>query len=651
MKNRIAIFHPEGNFPNNPHLSTLIQRLLEHNYIVHYYSPPHITHASIKKHPSFHIHIFYQTKGFNNKRQNILFPNKTSQKIIKKVASQFLPHFSLIIGVDFGIIEAAWIAWAQKIDHALISYELTFIDEVGIDFKKNEIEACQNISFAVCQDVVRAEHLSRENNIPLTSIINMPVAGSGIVKKEYDPIIHKHFNLPFETKIAVYAGSVDAQWAGIKSLIKNISFWPDDWVLLLHHRYSSKNLNQLLQQTHTKTKDKIYISPFSNLSYENLSLLLNACDLGICFYFAQYNAPLNGKNIDFIGMSSGKFTTYLQHGLPVIVNDNKEIGKWVQEKQLGFVIPDIAKTHKTLSRTNRNVLHSLRKNCCSFFESYCDFNLNSAPLLKAIEKSCDRVIEKSLITNNDKISFDEFIIVVRLLIANMDYNKLKTYLSENLNFIINNDKCEILYLTALETHKNNHIKYAQLIYKFIYQNNNIDSNIAAWALFKHGEAHLVSGNRKQAFVFFDKTLKKNPEHAKAAIYLTSEKETMKVHLGKHKSKGWINIDIDPLDDEKWQYYFSFRKPDFIKISVNTMMSIENIKQLLHILASNLTKETHVELLIQDSYYDDLEQKINNLNFYTLTQSKHIDLVRKSKFFLMDSPGFNNLNKQPHDIKN
>ncbi|MBF0231897.1 MAG: hypothetical protein HQK65_02515 [Desulfamplus sp.] len=632
MRNRIAIFHPEGNFPNNPHLSALIQLLLEQNYIVHYYSPPHITHSTIKKHPSFNIHIFYQIKGFNNKRQNIVFPNKTAPKIIKKIATQFLPDFSLIIGVDFGIIEAAWIARAQGKRHALISYELTFMDEAGSDFKKDEIEACKNISFAICQDTVRAKLLSHENDIPLNYIINMPVAGCGIVKKEHTFILHKYFNLPLETKIAVYIGSVDAKWTEVASLIKNLEFWPDDWVLLLHHRYNSKYLNQLLKHLNKKNRNKIYISPFSNLSYDRMSLLLNSCDIGLCFYFANYNAPLNGKNIDFIGMSSGKFTTYLQHGLPVIVNDNKEMGKWVKEKQLGFVIPDIANIYETLSTLNRNNLKPLRQNCYSFFKSYCDFKRNRTLLLKAIKQSCNQnqVRHKPLPPDNTKISYDEFIIVVRLLIANMDYHKFKTYLLKNSDFILNNEECEILYLIALETHNNNNIKYAQLIYKFIYQKCNINTNIAAWALFKHGEAHLLSGNKKQAFIFFTNALEKNPEHTKAAIYLASEKKPIKVHIGgEEKIKGWINININPLDDDKWKYYFSFRKPDFVKISINTLMSINNLEHLQHILSLYLTKGNHVEFLIQDLYYSNLRQKIKNLNFNTIMKSKGIKLTLKS----------------------
>jgi hypothetical protein len=70
--------------------------------------------------------------------------------------------------------------------------------------------------------------------------------------------------------------------------------------------------------------------------------MLHGADLGIALYHPTYDNHWTGRIIANIGMSSGKIATYMQHGLPVLINELGEISFHVREKGLVTVIRDVS---------------------------------------------------------------------------------------------------------------------------------------------------------------------------------------------------------------------------------------------------------------------------------------------------------------------
>ncbi|MGE5411841.1 MAG: glycosyltransferase, partial [Clostridiales bacterium] len=311
-----------------------------------------------------------------------------------------IPRYDLVIGVDRGVIEASFVAKFYRIPYGVISYEIMFAEETTSQYLVNDINASKDVSFAVCQDELRSFHLSKENHIPLSKIINIPVAGRSARRGVRAYNLHEILGIPRQKKIALYMGSVTSKWAGINEIIEEIDNWPDDWVLLLHQRYAQYENNFLRE---ISPKKNIFISPYSSLPFDNIGELLNSVDLGLGIYIPQKSSIFEGNNLKYIGMASGKIMTYLQYGLPILINELGEMSVHTRQNQLGTVVENLREIPSALAALSSDVLSAQRENCISFFESELDLDKKVMPLLSVIQKVTSRENQRGEIQIREKI--------------------------------------------------------------------------------------------------------------------------------------------------------------------------------------------------------------------------------------------------------
>ena len=379
---KILIIHPEGNINNNPNLTGIVEILCEKNFTVHIYSPK--------------IEGIYQTTPCKNAKL-ILFEHKSNcvldghvllfehpakvwQNIIQEVNDKLGPY-DLVIGVDRGIIEAYNIAYYLCIPYGLISYEIMFQAETGAKFKEPEIVASQNLDFAVCQDKLRALKLSTENIIPIEKIIMLPLSGRFLKNGDKTNYIKEKLGIDYGKKIALMIGSV-SEMSMVTQLIEDAKTWPDEWVLVLHNRYGFNNEIQKYMLKYQNQKN-VFFSLTPVTSPNQLHRLLHSADLGIALYKSQPNNIYLGNNIHYIGMSSGKLSVYLQHGVPVLVNKIGEYSDYVKKFGLGVVID-----HNQIigMSASNDELEKWRINCCEFFKKNLDLNITIKPLINKIKE-------------------------------------------------------------------------------------------------------------------------------------------------------------------------------------------------------------------------------------------------------------------------
>ena len=594
MDKSVAIFHPEGNFPNNPNLSGIIRLLLQRGFAVHVYCPPHPVHRLFPLHPRLRVYPVPAPPGSWDDLRGVLFPPGAQRRSMHFVALESLPRFSLVLGVDQGIVDAAWVARSQGIPHGLLSYELYFADEVGPDFKQDEIEACRDAVFALSQDEVRAECLARENAIAPGRILTMPVAGSGRRPGTRSFALHDALGLDRDTKIAVSIGSAEAPWAGSGQLLDNVEKWPDDWALVLHHRYDSRAVRDMLAGLCGRARGKVHVSPFPSLPERELHRLLHACDVGLCFYTPTYTHPTQGKNLERLGMSSGKFTTYLQHGLPVLVNDQAEMGGQVCRENLGWRVRDIGEVHRVLASVDRPALDARRESCLDFFTRRCDFDVTVPPLLEAIESACNLPRRPQTSPAGEEADTAALCVMARLRLARDDAPGAAASLVAALRRAGNEADFETVYWLALGLHKHGHLPEALAVYRCIYEDGRVGASLAAWALFKSGEARLAQGDEEAARLMFVQALRRNPAHAKAAIRLTPPGAPLRVRLAARsapepgvQSPRDIVVPMDPLDAALWEYYFSGRRPDRVEMNLCGSLTAGDAARLADVLAGHL----------------------------------------------------------------
>lgn len=376
------ILHPEGTINSNPNLSGIVEILCELGYGVDIYSR---RREFLNQEPPCSGSKIYLTDLMDPQDAAILFAPGVpiSEETIADVEVTFR-QYDLVIGVDLGIIEACLVAKIIKVPYGLISYELIFEEEAGHEQKEPEIIACRDISFAVCQGGIRSACLAAENRIPLNKVMTIPVGGRSIVARERSYALHEALGIGRDKKIALYLGSATAKWGGAAELLESTRTWDDSWVLVLHER------NGVIPRgfhEHFGARKNVYYSPFPSLPFNKLYQLINAADMGLAFYTPiRCPGTQTGLNLVHLGMSSGKIATYLQHDLPIIINEVGEMSEHVRNHALGRVVEDFSQLSQIMGSIDNYELQRFRNRGHLFFQSHLDLNMTIKPLLNAIYK-------------------------------------------------------------------------------------------------------------------------------------------------------------------------------------------------------------------------------------------------------------------------
>ncbi len=375
MKN-ILLVHPEGNINNNPNLYAIVELLCDEGYHVDLF---------VKRNP-----IIDQNSYINNLQ--ILFLDDENINDVERLDKK---KYSLIIGIDTGIVIASKIARKLNIPYCYISYEIMFSDEIGTEKKNDEIAACKNISFGICQDRVRSYFLSIENNISINKIFNIPVTGNYKKKYPKSDFLYEHLKIPKDKKIALFAGSI-SKWSMIEDIVKQTDSWPKNWVLVLHHRYCS---NPGFLSSLIKNKPQIYISGKPLKTPDDLEKLICSADVGIGLYQSNFKSAIEGKNLAFVGLSSGKLLTYLRFGVPVITNEIGQMSDIIRDNKLGQIVTNAGE----INLTEIEKIQNCRENCAEYFKEKFDFNRKANQLLEIISDSIEGNIDSNKIVafNND----------------------------------------------------------------------------------------------------------------------------------------------------------------------------------------------------------------------------------------------------------
>jgi hypothetical protein len=448
IKERILIIHPEGNIFNNPNLYSIC-KYLSHYYLLDILIPK----LSINDDISFTestINIIEYNALFTEKK---LCSNKSYTELF--IDSYFSGDYSLVIGVDrLGLILAYLISKLHHVTYAFISYEITFVQENQKNYKSFEIIASKDVSFVIVQDTERAQQLSYENHIPLSKMVLIPVASCythSYVKSDY---LYNRLKINRDKKILLFIGSISS-WSCVNLILDGIHLFPDDWVVVFHDRYNKtkENLQKLYQHQICHLKN-VYFSNCKINKTENMHQIIHSADLGLSLYCPDYKTKLTGKNLEHIGLASGKTATYLQNGLPVIITKNNVLSKYIKQYKIGFEIENLGNIISVLQKFK---IGDLNKNCINFFDDVLSFNNYKDKLLEHIQLSINNFSKPTVsVAKNKK----------QELLKNIDDNR-DLYTDKNLNFsvLFNN------FYNFINQLKNTEFKY------IIYGNGTVGKTI------------------------------------------------------------------------------------------------------------------------------------------------------------------------------
>ena len=391
----LLILHPEGNIKNNPNLYAFTKMLVSEGYSVVIFS--------------LHRPGIYQGELFPGARLEYYGLDRAEN--LKTKLQLFKLDFCHIIGVDQGVIEAARMAKVLNINYSFLSYEIFFDNELiklnnttDLKHKLQSIKACEYTRFAIVQDEVRKSILAKEYQIQSEKILLMPVAGTGIRPLDKTKYFHDKLQIPVEKKVLLYMGWMDE--LQINRMTGFATYMPENWVIVVHSRYKydgklPKNFKA----------DKIYFSfdtPIDNI--DDIGIMLSGADAGFCSYKASFDSPFTGDNITYIGMSSGKTTTFLQYGIPVVIENMNMWDEIVIAENIGLVL----KTQQDLQNLDLLAKPEVIQNCFSYFDKSVDIKNFTPDIFGGIKNSI-KIPRLSIIKLLDYRLIDLFFIMKQKL--------------------------------------------------------------------------------------------------------------------------------------------------------------------------------------------------------------------------------------------
>lgn len=252
---------------------------------------------------------------------------------------------SILIGIDPDGLRLAHGVLRLKgrsgVKLGYFSFEIDFWDEMRdaeLKFlKEQEIRASQLLDFVLVQDSVRESLLRTENEIPdACKSFMVPVA-------PMDRNIRREVDAPADSFRIVFSGSIE-RWSGGDWLLEWAeSSMPDGVELEFHSRWQLPEDN-VYRRRIERLAEKGFAVRLHDRAIDDDSeyrQYLSRFHMGVALYFPQKDGPVVlGRNIEDIGLASGKFGYYAELGLPVVVRAQSIYEELNRQYRFGAIVEE-----------------------------------------------------------------------------------------------------------------------------------------------------------------------------------------------------------------------------------------------------------------------------------------------------------------------
>jgi Glycosyl transferase 4-like domain len=245
--------------------------------------------------------------------------------------------------------------------------------------KAAEVAASRQALLVVTQDPWRARLLADENGLPREKLHLLPVAPRGGDLPPPSGSWRARLALTSTQILVLHSGS----WTGFTcagELTDSLKNWPDHMVLVVNvrDRPDQRFVRQLEQLKRPNVR--ICKRPLTPAEYHEL---IQAADVGLACYQPTWRNPFEGRNLEVMGLSSGKTACYVRFGLPVVFAGQHELRTFLGRYPFGECAHNVREIPTLVDTICRNrEAYSLAAR--QFFSEQLDFNLHWPDLWRKI---------------------------------------------------------------------------------------------------------------------------------------------------------------------------------------------------------------------------------------------------------------------------
>jgi 2-polyprenyl-3-methyl-5-hydroxy-6-metoxy-1,4-benzoquinol methylase/glycosyltransferase involved in cell wall biosynthesis len=194
----------------------------------------------------------------------------------------------------------------------------------------------------------------------------LPVTGCGKAIPSKSDFLHKQYAISPDKKIALHLGGI-AAWFSCAEIALEFSKMKD-WVLFFQGHPDYTYLARLKRQLADLHVENVIFSEKRYDNIEDLDPILRSADIGI----AWYNDISEGFRV--AGKSSGKITSYLKYGLPIVAKKYNSTVEAIEETGCGRCVQDISEIKTAVGEiSSRHDFYAA--NCLREYNKVYNFDL------------------------------------------------------------------------------------------------------------------------------------------------------------------------------------------------------------------------------------------------------------------------------------
>ncbi|MCA1647485.1 MAG: hypothetical protein LC797_19175 [Chloroflexi bacterium] len=224
--------------------------------------------------------------------------------------------------------------------------------------------------------------LAEDNHLNWERVVMVPNAPPGPARRQPARYWHERFDLPNDARVIIHSGSL-GDWTGIEAIVDSAPSWPDPWVLVIHTRHAAESSAYVDDLRKRADPRRVWFSlkPVPRQAYDPL---IDGADVGLAFYVPTSGSSFTQRNVQTIGLSSGKLAYYLRAGLPVIVNTSATIAEIVEGAGCGISVANAHGIPPALARIAADY-SAFSRSATAFFDGRLDFRRAFGEVMRRVD--------------------------------------------------------------------------------------------------------------------------------------------------------------------------------------------------------------------------------------------------------------------------